>query len=344
MSRALNKHIIAALKQGDHEQIFNDVSGLFAQPQNDGLLEIEILGQGHPMGPDENFLRDENAVAIPKLRIVQAFLFARQILQKHKVNDPSMVGREQLMPATSVLLLMDPEHLTAANTRKRLLSDAISAGNTVKANLAREKWFVDSLLTSRLHRHTKSPTLWNHRRWLSERYRDAGLPVAVQQDVETVIMMAGERHPRNYYAWTHARWLTKTFLVVSELDVLVSLTQSVKKWSFRHHSDVSGWSFLAHLIDRLGKDDRETVSLVYNEALGLAESLRWCNESVWWFLRTIASWPVLGQIDRDRFASVQERLTATSAEDSLEAAVLRTARTWWDMYGSDDQAACKNHQ
>ncbi|KAF4776392.1 hypothetical protein HER10_EVM0005846 [Colletotrichum scovillei] len=333
MSRALNKHIIAALKQGDHEKIFHDISGLFAQPQDDGLLEIEILGQGHPMGPDENFLRDENAVAIPKLRIVQAFLFARQILQKHKANDSSAVGREKLMAATSVLLLMDPEHLTAANTRKRLLSDVISAGDTVKVKLAREKWFVDSLLTSRLHRHTKSPTLWNHRRWLSERYRDAGLPVVVQQDVETVVMMAGERHPRNYYAWTHARWLANTFLAVSELDVLVSLTQSVKLWSFRHHSDISGWSFLAHLIDRLGKDDRGTVSLVFNETLGLAESLRWCNESVWWFLRTIASRPVLGQIDRDRFVSVQERLAATSSEDSLEAAVLRTARTWWDMYG-----------
>ncbi|KAK0368655.1 hypothetical protein CLIM01_13987 [Colletotrichum limetticola] len=333
MSRALNKHIIAALKQGDHEKIFNDISGLFAQPQDDNLLEIEILGQGHPMGPDEIFLRDENAVAIPKLRIVQAFLFARQILQKHKANDCSAVGREQLIAATSVLLLMDPEHLTAANTRKRLLSDVVSAGDTVKVNLAREKWFVDSLLTSRLHRHTKSPTLWNHRRWLSERYRDAGLPVVIQQDVETVVMMAGERHPRNYYAWTHARWLTKTFLAVSELDVLVSLIQSVKKWSFRHHSDISGWSFLAHLIDRLGKDDRGTVSLVYNETLGLAESLRWCNESVWWFLRTIASRPVLGQIDRDRFVSVQERLAATSTDDPLEAAVLRMARTWWDMYG-----------
>ncbi|OHE97066.1 hypothetical protein CORC01_07675 [Colletotrichum orchidophilum] len=337
MSRALNKHIISALKQGDHEKIFNDISGLLMQSKDDGLFEIEILGQGHPMGLDENFLRDENAVAIPKLRIVQAFLFARQIFQKH-LTDGS-VGRDQLMAATSVLLLMDPEHLSAANTRKRLLCDAISTRDTVKTYLAREKWFVDSLLTSRLHRHTKSPTLWSHRRWLSERYHDAGLPVVVQQDIETVVMMAGERHPRNYYAWTHARWLTKTYLVVPEPDVLVPLIQSVKKWSFRHQSDISGWAFLAHLLDRLGKDDRETASLVFNEALGLAESLRWYNESVWWFLRTIASWPELGQIDRDNFASVQERLVATSAEDSHEDIVLRTARAWWDVYGTNGKGA-----
>ncbi|KAL2880486.1 hypothetical protein SGCOL_004206 [Colletotrichum sp. CLE4] len=184
MSRALNKHIIAALKQGDHEKIFNDISGLFAQPQDDGLLEVEILGQGHPMGPDENFLREENAVAIPKLRIVQAFLFARKILQKYKANGSE--GREQLMAATSVLLLMDPEHLTAANTRKRLLSDAISTGNTMKAYLTREKW--------------------------------------------------------------------------------------------------------------------------------------------------------------GRFVNVQERLVATSAEDSIEAAALRKARTWWDMYGSNDEAPCTEDQ
>ncbi|WYZ36753.1 hypothetical protein EsH8_II_000259 [Colletotrichum jinshuiense] len=331
MSRALDKHVIAALKQGDHEKIFNDISGIFTQYQDGRLLEIEILGSGHPLGPGENFLRDENAVAVPKLRLVQAFLFARQILQKHLAD--GHVEAHRLLPATSVLLLMDPEHLTAANTRKRLLRDAIPAGDDARVHLAREKWFVDSLLTSRLHRHTKSPTLWNHRRWLLERHRDAGLPLTVQQDIETVVMVAGERHPRNYYAWGHARWLAKTSLVDAEPKLLLSLIQDVKKWSFRHHVDISGWSYLAHLTERESMGGNETSLSVFEETLSLAESLRWGNESVWWFLRTMASRPALGQTAREQFVRVQEKLAATSAEESTEAIVLQTARKWCDLYG-----------
>ncbi|GKT47173.1 protein prenyltransferase alpha subunit repeat-containing protein 1 [Colletotrichum spaethianum] len=331
MSRALDKHVIAALKKGDHQKIFDDISSLFKQQEDDRRLEIEILGQSHPLGPDEHLLRDENAVAIPKLRIVQAFLFARQIFEKHLAGDP--IGVELLLAATSVMLLMDPEHLTATNTRKRLLRDAISAGDDVHGRLAKERWFVDSLLTSRLHRHTKSPTLWSHRRWLMGQYRHAGLPVAVQQDIESIVMVAGERHPRNYYAWTHARWLTRMFLVDAEPGVLPSLVQSVKRWSFRHHVDVSGWSFLAHLMERLDDCGEQTSLSVFEETLRLTESLRWCNESVWWFLRTIVSRPAMGQASREKLASIQRKLMDVNVDDSTEAKVLKTAQKWCESFG-----------
>ncbi|KZL64527.1 protein prenyltransferase [Colletotrichum tofieldiae] len=331
MSRALDKHVIAALKKGDHQKVFADISGIFVQQEDDHRLEIEILGQIHPLGPDEHLLRDENAVAVPKLRIVQAFLFARQILQKHLTGDS--VGIELLLSATSVMLLMDPEHLTATNTRKRLIRDAISAGNDVHSRLAREKWFVDSLLTSRLHRHTKSPTLWSHRRWLMGQYHHAGLPIAVQQDIESIVMVAGERHPRNYYAWTHARWLTRTFLVDAEPEVLSSLIQSVKRWSFRHHVDVSGWSFLAHLMEKLDGCGKKTSLSVFEETLRLTESLQWCNESVWWFLRTTGSSPAMGQAGWEGLAVVQGKLSVVNANDSTEAMVLKTARKWCESFG-----------
>ncbi|OHW92626.1 hypothetical protein CSPAE12_08734 [Colletotrichum incanum] len=190
MSRALDKHVIAALKKGDHQKVFDDISRLFVQQEDDRRLEIEILGQGHPLGPDEHLLRDENAVAVPKLRIVQAFLFARQILQEHLAGDS--VGIELLLSATSVMLLMDPEHLTATNTRKRLIRDAISA------------------------------------------------------------------------------------------------------------------------------DD---------------DSLRWCNESVWWFLRTTGSSPAMGQTGRQQLAIVQEKLLVVNANGSTEAMVLKTARKWCELFG-----------
>ncbi|KAK2027454.1 hypothetical protein LX32DRAFT_640937 [Colletotrichum zoysiae] len=331
MSRALDKHVIAALKKGDHQKIFDDISGLFVRQGDDRRLEIEILSPSHPLGPAEHLLRDENAVAVPKLRLAQAFLFARQIFQKKLAGE--VIGIDLLLAATSVMLLMDPEHLTASNTRKRLLLDAISAGDDARERLAREKWFVDSLLTSRLHRHTKSPTLWSHRRWLMGQCRLAGLPVAVQQDIESIVMVAGERHPRNYYAWTHARWLTRTFLGDADPEELSSLIQSVKSWSFRHHVDVSGWSFLAHLMERLDGCGTQTPLSVFEEALRLTESLRWCNESVWWFFRTVASRPAMEQTGREKLAAVQERLLVVKADDSTEVKVLKTAQHWYRLFG-----------
>ncbi|KAJ0165855.1 Protein prenyltransferase alpha subunit repeat-containing protein 1 [Colletotrichum tanaceti] len=338
MSRALDKHVIAALEQGDHQRIFDDISSIFVSPKDGCRLELEVLGQSHPLRLGEHILRDKNAVAVPKLRIVQAFLVARQIFQKHLAA--GSVDAELLFTTTSVLLFLDPEHLTAANTRKRLLRDAILAGVDVHGRLTREKWFVDSLLTSRLHRHTKSPTLWSHRRWLMEQCRHAGLSVAVQQDIESIVMVAGERHPRNYYAWTHARWLIRTCLVDSEPEVLQSLIQSVKRWSFRHHVDVSGWSFLAHLMESLDDKGKQISLSVFEETLRLTESLRWHNESVWWFLRTMASRPALGQTRLEDFATVQEKLLAMKADDSAEAMVLKTARKWCDSYGSRGEKTC----
>lgn len=335
MSRSLDKHVIASLKKGDHEKIFREISGLLVQQEDDRLLEIEILGRSHQIGPDESFLRDSNAVAIPKLRLVQAFLVARSILQTHL--DGGSVESTRLRLATGALLLMDPEHLTAANTRKRFLRDELSAGGDPASALRREKWFVDSLLTSRLHRHTKSPTLWSHRRWLAGQMRTANMPLAIPKDIENVIMIAAERHTRNYYAWSHARWLTKTFRATCRDRELTSLIYSVKRWCFRHHTDVSGWSFLAFLLEESqAEDENQTLQSVFKETLDLADSLRWANESVWWFLRTTASCAALASTEREDFIKTREKLAARISQGNGEIRVLQTARDWCELYGRGD--------
>src|SRR5690606_32717358 len=108
--------------------------------------------------------------------------------------------------------LTDAEHLTAANTRKRAILRDAKDSSDIKSTLGREKWFVDSLVTSRLHRHTKSPILWSHRRWLLTQFQKQGLQVYVPTEIRTIIFTSGERHPNNYYAWDHARWLLTTFV------------------------------------------------------------------------------------------------------------------------------------
>jgi hypothetical protein len=302
--------------------VFLDISDILTE-SSDELLEIEVLGKSHVLDPNSTVLRDENAVAIPKLRIVQAFIVAHKLHRSFLVGDHN-VSRDQVLRSAAVMLLMDPEHLTAANTRKRLITNKLKDKN-VEDILRSEKYLLDSLLTSRLHRHTKSPTLWNHRRWLMEQYRLYGKEVPVEDDISRIIMVSGERHPRNYYAWCHARYLTSAFILPSSKaeDALPRMISSTQKWCFAHHNDISGWQFLIFLLD---KHPSET-SLVFRETLKLASSFKWRNESVWYFLRYIATWGA-NATDVTEFENVRRALLESAAEDETGKHTLERAEQW----------------
>ncbi|KAM0457199.1 hypothetical protein ACHAPV_006839 [Trichoderma viride] len=290
MSRALDDHVKKAIRHGDHEAIFTKIADALSQRHAE-LLEIELLGRSHMADADTILLQDGSAIAVPKLRLVQAFIFARALLYK----------KEDVSRATAVMLLMDPEHLTAANTRKRILQDGINSGTDVETRIRDELYFVDSLLTSRLHRHTKSPTLWGHRQWLMQRFQEHGLKIDATSIMTTVISVAAERHPRNYYAWQHARYLTnavsETVAVVpasasregdkdkDKDDDLAGMLEAAKNWALRHHDDVSGWAFLMFFLDR----HPQYAGPVVSETTRLAASFHWRNESVWYFLRNMAA-------------------------------------------------------
>jgi len=301
MSRALEKHIIESLRKGDSQLVFDEIASIFSHPTEVGRprLEIEFLGQAHALGPDEYYLRDGNAVAIPKLRLIQAFAVARQHLRS-KLQQARIGGSDNLseggkgvdLPdmrkATSILLLTDPEHLTAANSRKRMILQAISGGMHVGPLFDAERHFVDSLLTSPLHRHSKSPTLWSHRRWLLEQQRKHAVDVNISDDIRHVILPSGERHPRNYYAWSHARWLMMTFAKQDENQVGSKVISDVTAWCLKHHNDISGWSFLLYLLQRQ-KTPSDICEAVFKETITLTESFQWRNDSVWWFLHALVS-------------------------------------------------------
>ncbi|ROT43721.1 hypothetical protein SODALDRAFT_336943 [Sodiomyces alkalinus F11] len=345
MSRAVEKEVAASLKNGDQTHVFREISQVLTQHEGPELLEIEILGRSHPVPAEQVLLRDQNAVGVPKLRLIQAFVVARQILKRHAGRGLSTPeAAEGVNLATAVLLLMDAEHLTAANTRKRVLSSHLAAADDDAQGrlfyLEREKLLVDSLLTSRLHRHTKSPNLWSHRRWLMEQYRTSRLPVDV--DVLAgmqVVTTSGERHPRNYYAWCHARWLVKTFR--SDLDEAERrrlLWERVVSWCYAHHDDVSGWSFLDHLGVQGLAGDADAPLETFSRTLDLVAKLgrAWANESVWWYLRTTAARLPLSHTDRDAFRSVHQRLLALALGQDLSAGrdavgVLETAWRWYEQ-------------
>lgn len=330
MSRALSKNAIAALKKGDNSQAFKAISQAVAYPAGPELLDIEVLGSGHPAATGQSVLIDGNAIGIPKLSLVRAFIVARQILQKHLQNCSSTTA-EELIAATAVVLLMDGEHITAANLRKKLLLRRIAQSEPVQDALDCEKRFLDSLLTSRLHRQTKSPTLWSHRRWLLEQYGKHGLTHDVVADLQ-IVMISGERHPRNYYAWCHARLLTcpnQGILGTLEKQHIWDMAQ---KWCYTHHDDVSGWSFLYHLGSRAFPGWGDALLAVFKETLGFAQTLAWRNESVWWFLRTVGAFLPLSFDDETLFCDVRQTLYDTADETCTSRKTLGDAWQWYNVH------------
>ncbi|CAK7244037.1 MAG: hypothetical protein STHCBS139747_005571 [Sporothrix thermara] len=374
MSRALDKDTVAALQKGDPEAAFCAIADVLTEeppssPPSAHHLEIEFLGRGHPpLLAGEYLLRDGNAVAIPKLALVQAFLVARKILHKYRTapavpaTAPLVArtsadnGRSQtIWRATAVILLMDPEHLTAANTRKRLIQAALrqdlgpSLAASASSLLDRELHLVDSLLTSHLHRHTKSPTLWSHRRWLlsflatpaaARQSRRSGGDDRVLQGMTKVVMVAAVRHPRNYYAWDHARWLIHWQQQASgkaDDAWMLHLVVIVRDWCYRNHTDTSGWSFLFFLLASLPQPPSPAASLspLYDETVAqveqMAKSLRWAGEAVWVFLRTAVAYRARAHGSAAACGSFQKSLSALLATvdaSSQEHQILKRAQEW----------------
>lgn len=187
-----------------------------------------------------------------------------------------------------VILLWDPNHLTAANFRKRHIVKLIDEGPTeisssrqngeaLKEAITRELVFLESLLASPLPKHPKSSTLWSYRLWLLTTISKLSPSVSSRQkstpkDIDrkevharwaselVTVKRAGERHPRNYYAWNYARVLFEHLSlslwggVDYEMkrgirrELATRSIRDVHRWCLQHPRDISGWSFVVFLL------------------------------------------------------------------------------------------------
>lgn len=250
------------------------------------ILQIEVLPRSIKP-PDGVLMVDGTNVGIPKKTLTLAFIEAR----KRFFNDDPQPLR---LNATKIILLFDPEHLTAANYRKQHLT-TLKGDTSQEGQLAYRKavkyefCFLDSILTSPLHRQSKSPTLWQHRLWL--------LKLLVPKDKESVseesrkefwrkeldaVFRSGESHPKNYYAWQYARRLEER---IDVLDATLNFAQCIKAWCCKHPSDISGWSCLLYLVPKI-EPPSERHDLVW-EVLKYAIDLQAEQESLWVFIRTV---------------------------------------------------------
>lgn len=203
-------------------------------------------------------------------------------------NDISSCNVKRAMNLTFVALLQTTENLNAINTRKKILQSSQFALELVLDEIR----LLNILFSSPLQKHTKSPMLWQHRKWILERLDSCDYLHLLQpayllaDDSKTwfdlefdVILKAGELHSKNYYAWAYARWL----LMQTSPD-LNDLAERMFHICKRHVSDISMWSFLLHILFLL---DSQTLALEYAERTIDEAKLCPNHESMWYFIRTV---------------------------------------------------------
>lgn len=339
MSRALDTDTASSVETGNPQQVYTDIVAALSQSTSE-LLEIEFLGKSHPLPAGTNVLVDGNSIAIPKSKLVQAFVLARHLLFEN-LDDFQNARDQDIRNATAVILLMDPEHLTAANTRKRLIKKCQETRSSdLEKQLKREMLWVNSMLTSRSHRITKSPTLWAHRRWVLEVCQSIKMPYNIHEDLCSVILTSAERHPRNYYAWLHVRWLLQSSLrgrndtkqPGMDNDQFLS---TILEWCLRNPGDTAGFSFLLFCLSHLSEEKQwriEAKSDICRKVLGLAHSFQWTHEAVWVFLRTLVASGEIAEDDRALFFKNIEAIRGSQAAGSQAQRVLRAARDWCNQY------------
>jgi hypothetical protein len=296
------------------EHVYRELSAYLSLHQEE-VVEIEILpslpAENDKVdtlpAPDSIFLQDGLCIGIPKKMLVLAYLESRKLFFSGMKDDDT--ASQVAYEATRIMLLFDPEHITAANFRKRRLMRLKETGEGREGDISfleacnTEMAFLNSILTSPLHRQSKSPTLWHHRAWLLDLLlpvRRAAVPTHqnsafVLAELDAVCQ-AGERHPKNYYAWQYARKLITKALQGDRCQthprsngsphpLALTCALRVKTWCCKHPSDMSGWSFLHFFLPLVATIPARTE--LVDQVLDYAFNLHWEQESLWNFIRAV---------------------------------------------------------
>ena len=201
--------------------------------------------------------------------------------------------------STAIMLLYGPEHVTAANLRKRRLCQLESFSDhdhdrhgRLRIALQRECWLLESLLTSPLNKHTKSPTLWSHKYWLDCHF--ASNPRTLDELLNhqwPIVSRASDIHPRNYYAWSYMRKSLTRSIPLDNTNISCGsfsrFMENVQIWCTRHPSDISGWTFLLFMMRICHNPDH--TERVVKTVLATVVDLKMSGEACWAFVKETLS-------------------------------------------------------
>lgn len=344
LSISLREHTLLSLMASTNSNVselqklaYKTLCNYFNDHEED-IVEIEVLPSA--IQPDNGILMQEGLnIGIPKKILALAYVEARKQFFENSISDESS---STAMQAAKVMLLFDPEHLTAANYRKRRLL-ALKAGISSAKDEAYQKalhvemCFLNSILTSPLHRQSKSPTLWFHRLWISDLLMATDLYATSDirraefwKDEIVAVCKAGERHPKNYYAWQYARRLVER---VDLPDIYDYFAQHVQGWCLKHPSDISGWTFLLALTSKVQlKSKRHDL---VKEVLLYGINMQAKQESLWIFIRSILAQDILpaGRIELYQILQDSKQQFSSAEQQPMIHGHITKTLNWIDTYG-----------
>lgn len=163
-------------------KVYNSLISLLS-PLAPTVFELDILPSYFPA----EIHSTSSAIALPKPLLASLFLTARHVFfsyrnkssSRREIRQQTVSGTptpapayvaDDALQATKIILLWDPNHLTAANFRKKHLLSLFPSSLNLLQHLTDELCFLTSLLTSPLPKHTKSSTLWSHRFFLLSKF------------------------------------------------------------------------------------------------------------------------------------------------------------------------------
>ncbi|MCJ1311705.1 hypothetical protein MMC25_005378 [Agyrium rufum] len=217
------------------------------------------------------------------------------------------------------------------------ITPSLVAPLTISLVVQHELAFLTSILTSPLPVHAKSPTLFYHRLWLIREYLAYFVGPSHASKLNfyfaelRVVLQAAARHKGNYHTFLYGRKLLEllesketdstSFLQVNEAGMEkqegstldVGIIWEVHAWCLAHPRDISGWTFLAYLLERYAQvepsvrtmDERPLGETHVGSAVGdeshaptvrrqvlqktraFVRDLMWAGKTVEWFLRAM---------------------------------------------------------
>jgi protein prenyltransferase alpha subunit repeat containing protein 1 len=157
---------------------------------------------------------------------------------------------------------------------------------------------LECILTSPLHRQSKSPTLWYYRRWIYSTFTPQceflfASKSCVLKELE-IILKAAEQHQHNYYAFQYARRILDFGILTarqrdksdSSGTIHDDISDTLYEWCRSHPSDTSGWSLLRTWMEPAYTSPTSQRRIEATLKFGM--DMQWKGEAMWSFLRNLA--------------------------------------------------------
>ncbi|KAI7964975.1 hypothetical protein MJO29_003073 [Puccinia striiformis f. sp. tritici] len=230
------------------------------------ITEIEIFNTPIPSSAEFIINGDHHQLGIPQKILAQIYAHASQ--RFHTTNKTDDEEAENLFKLTRILLIQNPDHLTALSTRRKLLKTG---------EQLREELELNTVLLSVVS-HSKSTGLWFHRRWIFAQLHRCPPPTSSSNPIykpfvqftpdrieeEFVFnLQTCDRYPRNYYAWFHRKWVLSQLPSLHPQDTIDGILDTEKERILRfmgtHPKDNSATNYIQFIVTLFPEDDLKFI-------------------------------------------------------------------------------------